>query len=122
MGNPNPAPLPVTGLTDAVALAAGDNHTCALLADGAARCWGENLYGQLGDPSTSGTTSNPMPLAVTGITDAVALAAGAVHTCARLADGAARCWGWNRYGQLGNPTNSGTNNPNPAPLAVMPFP
>jgi len=43
----------VTGLTNAVALAAGGSHTCALLADGTARCWGLNDFGQLGSAANS---------------------------------------------------------------------
>ena len=33
----------------AVAVAAGERHTCAILDDGSVSCWGYNAYGQLGD-------------------------------------------------------------------------
>ncbi len=100
------APVTVTGLVDAIAIATGSNHTCALLVDGTARCWGANYYGQLGNNTTNVDSSTPVT--VTGLADAVAITAGGNHTCAVLADGTARCWGWNNdYGQLGNGTIGG---------------
>jgi alpha-tubulin suppressor-like RCC1 family protein len=89
----------VTNMTSAVAVAAGNAHTCALLASGRVRCWGDNSAGQLGDGSFTRRLSS---VAVSGITTAVAITAGARHTCALLADGTARCWGTNDFGQLGN--------------------
>ena len=96
-------PLTVTGLTDAVAIAAGWSHSCALLDDGTARCWGRNDLGQLGNGHR---TNSNVPVTVTGLTDAVAITAGGNHTCALLDDGTARCWGYNDYGQLGNGTTT----------------
>ena len=48
----------------AVALAAGDYHTCAMLSGGGVYCWGANSYGQLG---TGDTTSRYSPTAVSGL-------------------------------------------------------
>ncbi len=74
-------------------------------------CWDRNASGQLGD----GTTEDRLtPIAVSGLTGAVAIAAGSAHTCAVLANGSARCWGNNDNGQLGN----GTTTDRLTPVAV----
>ncbi|GIV95657.1 MAG: hypothetical protein KatS3mg057_0314 [Herpetosiphonaceae bacterium] len=94
-----------------MALSAGDAHTCALLADGTARCWGDNWYGQLGDGSTTSSASPVVVGGATPLTDIVALSAGGAHTCALLADGTARCWGDNWYGQLGDGSTTSSASP-----------
>jgi len=96
-----PAPLPVQGLTNAVGVAAGYQHACALQASGSVRCWGAGLDGQLGDGRDEDSVS---PVAVDGLTDAVAISAGGDATCALRRAGNVVCWGDNRYGQMGNGT------------------
>ena len=108
LGNENAAdggtPVDVTGLSSKVAaIAAGDDHTCALMSTGGVRCWGYNGYGQLGNGTTSGTSD--VPVDVVGLTSGVsALAAGGNHTCALMTAGGVKCWGHNDEGQLGNGT------------------
>jgi len=81
-------------------LSVGGTHACALTADGTAYCWGANEAGQLGD---STTTPRAAPTKVAGGYKFASIAAGDVHTCARLlADNSVLCWGLNRFGELGD--------------------
>ena len=87
---------------DLTQISLGRAHSCARLTTGAARCWGANESGQLGDGTV---TARRSPVAVSGLVSGVAqVAAGGAHTCARLATGAARCWGANGAGQVGDGT------------------
>ena len=99
-GSPIPASLVALG-QQALAVTAGNAHTCALLADASVRCWGADLNGQLGDGSPDDGSSTPStPVALGG--PAVAVSAGGTSTCALLADGTVRCWGADDLGQLGD--------------------
>lgn len=95
----------------ALIMAAGEDHNCAVLDDGALRCWGRNDRGQLGygNTTTIGDTETPgsvvpVPLLPQGIpadTPLSAVAVGHSHTCVLFEGGQALCWGDNFYGQLG---------------------
>jgi alpha-tubulin suppressor-like RCC1 family protein len=96
-------PTTVSGVANAVAVATGTYHSCALNADGTASCWGLNNVGQLGNGQAMSTApyGSSTPIAVTGLSNAVAIGAGGFTTCALLSDGTVRCWGSNSSGQVG---------------------
>ena len=97
-------PVTVVGLDNVVDVTVGRYHSCAVLSDGLVKCWGNNCKGALGNGTTNAflePETASVPLTVTGIDNAVAVEAGGRHTCAVLSDGSAKCWGDNRFGQLG---------------------
>jgi alpha-tubulin suppressor-like RCC1 family protein len=90
----------VSGLTSGVsALTSGHYFTCAVVS-GAAKCWGANNDGQLGNGKR--LENRPLPGDVIGLTSGVTdISAGDFHVCA-IVDGGVRCWGLNQYGNLGD--------------------
>jgi alpha-tubulin suppressor-like RCC1 family protein len=90
---------PVSAITSATAIAAGDNHVCVLSSSGV-QCWGSGTAGQLGNGMMADSavpTAVSLPAAPTVVTP------GAYHTCALLSDQTVWCWGSNDEGQLGVP-------------------
>jgi alpha-tubulin suppressor-like RCC1 family protein len=105
-------PVMVLGISTATQIAASRNgdHSCALAGDGTVHCWGSNSRGQLGNGTT---TNSSTPVTVSGISSATQVAVGAAfgHSCALAGDGTVRCWGSNSYGQLGNGTTTNSLTP-----------
>lgn len=101
-GTPRLTAVDVFGLTGGVkAISVGERHSCALLNTGGVSCWGANEYGQVGDGTTLAT--RPTPVNVIGLSTGVtAISAGAYHSCALTSAGGVKCWGFNRWGQLGD--------------------
>lgn len=92
-------PRAVSGGLSFVSIGAGVDHTCGLLANGDAYCWGGNDVGQLGDGTTV-RRSTPTP--VTGGLKFSALGLGGGVTCGLVVNGTVQCWGFGQQGQLGD--------------------
>jgi alpha-tubulin suppressor-like RCC1 family protein len=103
-----------------VAITSGDEHTCALDAEGTAYCWGLNAYGQLG---TGDTRDRSMPTAVSSDIRFASLIAYGDHTCGLSLVGDVYCWGLNSTGQSGGGTTENRLRPGPvslpAPVAIL---
>lgn len=117
---PRSVPVNVSGLTSGwVAVVAGMYHSCAVTAEYAVRCWGNNMSGQLGDgtsqfssvpagvieltPPTPTITKTPTATP-TVVASTNRLGVGMYHGCAIDVSAKLQCWGDNSAGQLGDGT------------------
>lgn len=82
-----------------IAVASGDQHSCAATDTGRTYCWGYGGYGELG---TGGMSSSSRPTLVTGAPPFVELASEVAHVCGRTSANVVWCWGAMTMGQTGN--------------------
>lgn len=129
---PNPIPRQVLGeggvgfLNDVIAISAGGTHSAVLKSDGTVWAWGSNMFGQLGNgTSTDWSTPNPTPTQVIGpdsigyLSDIVSISCGAFHTVALKSDSTVWTWGNNWAGQLGLGTTPDYTTPTTFPHQVV---
>ena len=99
----------VPDIDDATDISLGYDHTCALHESGEISCWGRNHFGQLGNGEENVGRHSAVPQRVVGISDAIAVEAGALTTtCALHENGEISCWGQSDQGELG--TNADLSN------------
>ena len=101
------------GISNAVKVSAGKYHTCAVLADGTARCWGDAAAYALGNGSTTDSATPVTVLAGVGftLTDIVGISLGNAYSCAWTSTGRAYCWGDNSTGHIGDNTTANKQYP-----------
>ena len=91
----------------ATAISAGTSTVCAILETGQTKCWGDNSYGELGlgDTKNRGALTTDMgdslPFVNLNATSLQSVSVGNYHACALLSDSSLKCWGDNRFGELG---------------------
>jgi alpha-tubulin suppressor-like RCC1 family protein len=114
-----------TSLSGVKTVAAGKNHSLALMNNGTVLAWGLNNLGQLGNGTT---TDSPVPVPVpvkgvggVGVLSGVAAiaAGGSDHNLALLKNGTIVAWGSNTEGELGNGTTS-TDSTVPVAVSLPP--
>ena len=88
-------------LLELTQVTSGVDFACGLAANGAAYCWGNNWYGQLGI-DTADVNQHATPDLVVGGHTFQQISAGFRHVCALDTDGVAWCWGAPSEGSLGN--------------------
>jgi alpha-tubulin suppressor-like RCC1 family protein len=123
-------PVPVlaaTGtrhLTRVTSIQAGAGATCALLATGGVRCWGNGVYGTMGNGTQVEVNLRAVAVRNAALTanlgSVTQITLGEITACARLTDGQARCWGFGGNGATGTGTNA-DEVPRPRPLLQGPL-
>lgn len=92
---------PLTNVAEITISSTGGTRSCVRLLNGEARCWGDW-------PGDGSGNYAELPVVVSNpggtgpLTDVAQISTGRYHSCARLSNGEARCWGQDFSGQLGN--------------------
>jgi alpha-tubulin suppressor-like RCC1 family protein len=96
-------PVEVSNLPAQVkAVALSSNSSCALAEDGSVYCWGNNIFGLLGEAVTAGSYT---PVRIQGIpAGVISISVGDYFACVLAESGEVYCWGNNSEGQLGDGT------------------
>jgi uncharacterized protein YjdB len=81
-------------------LSGGDFHTCGITSDGKGYCWGENVWGEIGNGAVGGSQLQPN-LVAGGLTWS-RIEAASIGTCGLSTNGTVYCWGANNVNQLGD--------------------
>ncbi|MGO4540048.1 RCC1 domain-containing protein [Paenibacillus sp. 2TAB19] len=107
-------PMPITGLSNIVAVSAGYNHALALDENGDVWAWGQNTNGAVGDGTY---TERRTPVKVVSLDNVASISAGFFHNLVIKNDGTVWGWGYNAQYQLGNGSTEKTNSPIQVPGA-----
>ena len=108
-------PTTVLNLENIVQISTKGDHTCAFQNDGQVACWGDNEYGQVGQPVSDLIIWRPQFVDGNNgngnLSDIIEISAGENHTCARKTDGTSVCWGRGADGQLGATNYADSDSP-----------
>lgn len=103
-----PAPVQVSGNLRFSSISVGI-PSCGIVSDGTAYCWGGGPVPELGIKSS--TERLDRPVVVPGKLKFERIASGAFFACGIAREGFVYCWGYNRYGQIGNGSTESFDNP-----------
>jgi alpha-tubulin suppressor-like RCC1 family protein len=109
----DPSPAPVPGLTNVVAIAAGDTFAYALLGDGSVMAWGSGPLG------SSQTSESDVPIRISSLSNVEAIAAGGSFALALLTNGTVMSWGSNQWGWLGDGDTSSLGSATPVTVSNL---
>ena len=94
-----------------VSIVAGDDRTCARIADGSAYCWGSTWVNRVGGADVTRSQNTPLRVQTTLVFSQLSLGNGT--TCGIAADNSAHCWEANGSGAMGDGTAAGSLVPQP---------
>jgi alpha-tubulin suppressor-like RCC1 family protein len=105
-------PARVLGVEGATRVVAAGNHSCAIVANGAVKCWGfddpQDLFATTGErPSVIGRRPVATPLA--GVVGATEVTTNGATTVVRTADGALSIWGAGPFEPMGRVEGTGSD-------------